>query len=282
MEDVSELFAKLSSARQRRDVVCAPPEAIKSLVLKVVEQLHALDTANLNALVPNEYSRNNREVTRMRDALVAKSDASDALVAVLDLWKSGILVMDEVDVLLHPLRSELNFPIGAKYPIDLAGNRWDLPIHLCDAFFVAQQAGRASQLGDHAAAADAVASSAFDAATMASAAAQLTGYTAQSVLQELTDCVRYVSLPLPLPPSPSLSLSLCLPSTNSPTTLARGTPRTPSSASHTWSSLTPPSTRPGSGETKSIGRPLFPPPSPSLFACLFVCLFVCCLPLPLN
>ena len=39
---------------------------------------------------------------------------ADALVPVLSLWRKSVLVMDEVDVLLHPLRSELNFPIGSK------------------------------------------------------------------------------------------------------------------------------------------------------------------------
>ena len=37
------------------------------------------------------------------------------------------------------LRSELNFPIGHKYPIDLSGYRWNLPIHLCDAVFTQKQ-----------------------------------------------------------------------------------------------------------------------------------------------
>ena len=45
--------------------------------------------------------------------------------------------MDEVDVLLHPLRSELNFPIGHKKAIDLSGHRWDLPIHIMDAIYYA-------------------------------------------------------------------------------------------------------------------------------------------------
>ena len=45
--------------------------------------------------------------------------------------------MDEVDVLLHPLRSELNFPIGLKSPIELTGYRWDLPIFLLDSIFEA-------------------------------------------------------------------------------------------------------------------------------------------------
>jgi hypothetical protein len=38
---------------------------------------------------------------------------------------------------LHPLKSELNFPIGDKYDLDgsAEGERWDLPIHLFDALF---------------------------------------------------------------------------------------------------------------------------------------------------
>ena len=29
---------------------------------------------------------------------------ADALVRVLDAWRASVLIMDEVDVLLHPLR----------------------------------------------------------------------------------------------------------------------------------------------------------------------------------
>lgn len=38
----------------------------------------------------------------------------------------------QVDLILHPLRSELNFPIGSKLPLDMGTARWDLPIHLLD------------------------------------------------------------------------------------------------------------------------------------------------------
>ena len=37
----------------------------------------------------------------------AKSDMADGLVRILELWSGGVLIMDEVDQLLHPLRSEL-------------------------------------------------------------------------------------------------------------------------------------------------------------------------------
>ena len=49
--------------------------------------------------------------------------------------------MDEVDVILHPLKSELNWPLGAKEPLDFTrsrsgnGLRWGIPSHLLDAIF---------------------------------------------------------------------------------------------------------------------------------------------------
>mmetsp|Transcript_2150 Transcript_2150/g.2909 ORF Transcript_2150/g.2909 Transcript_2150/m.2909 type:complete len:4480 (+) Transcript_2150:77-13516(+) len=131
-ELVQALCAKLSAAEKGRGVVVAAPEAIKSLMLKLVEQLHAIEEVDLEALLPNNSSRHNRESVRLRDAMVRRSDMADALVPVLDLWSRALLVMDEVDVLLHPLRSELNFPVGHKVPIDLGAHRWNLPFFLLD------------------------------------------------------------------------------------------------------------------------------------------------------
>ena len=90
---------------------------------------------DLNALVPNDSVRSTREIMTIRDKLLAKSDMADEIVRVFDLWNEGVLIMDEVDVLLHPLKSELNFPIGQKIAIDLSGYRWELPIFLLDAVF---------------------------------------------------------------------------------------------------------------------------------------------------
>lgn len=49
--------------------------------------------------------------------------------------------MDEVDVILHPLKSELNWPLGLKEPLDFTrsrsgtGLRWNIPSHLLDGIF---------------------------------------------------------------------------------------------------------------------------------------------------
>ncbi|EKU21651.1 nxn protein, partial [Nannochloropsis gaditana CCMP526] len=139
VELVAEIFGKLDAARRRRSVVCTSPEAIKSLLLKFVEHLHALEQVEASDLTFGESARANREIGRVREALQCKSDMADAIVRVLDMWRGGVLIMDEVDQLLHPLRSELNFPIGAKDPIDMAGYRWDFPIFLIDGLFSAAE-----------------------------------------------------------------------------------------------------------------------------------------------
>jgi hypothetical protein len=37
--------------------------------------------------------------------------------------------MDEVDVILHPLKSELNYPFGDKEPLQLSPIRWEVSMH---------------------------------------------------------------------------------------------------------------------------------------------------------
>lgn len=125
------LFEKLNRARLHGDVVCASPESIKSMMLKLVELLHSLEESSDVIQLPLASSSQN--VRRIRRILEDRSEMADELYRIIRLWQQGILIMDEVDVLLHPLRSELNFPIGNKFPIDLAANRWELPIHLIDA-----------------------------------------------------------------------------------------------------------------------------------------------------
>lgn len=62
---------------------------------------------------------------------------ADGLASILSVFKEGYALVDEVDMVLHPLRSELNFPIGDKYDVDLgasdSGERWTLVIHLLQA-----------------------------------------------------------------------------------------------------------------------------------------------------
>ena len=49
----------------------------------------------------------------------------------------GHCIIDEVDLVLHPLRSELNFPVGPKEQLDFAPMRWHVALHLLDGWLCA-------------------------------------------------------------------------------------------------------------------------------------------------
>ena len=55
----------------------------------------------------------------------------------------------QVDLVLHPLKSELNFPIGDKVDLDLTvdGERWRVPIVLLDALLYAEE--KLTSVGKH-------------------------------------------------------------------------------------------------------------------------------------
>merc|ERR1711871_181469 len=92
-------------------------------MLSYVEVLQQLNISDLTGAKREEY-----EVQRCE------------LSKILSLFKEGIMLLDEVDLILHPLKSELNFPIGDKFDLDGSeeGERWSLPIHIMDAIFYAQ------------------------------------------------------------------------------------------------------------------------------------------------
>lgn len=84
------LFNKLEHARRNRGVVISTPTSIKSIMLKFIEHLHTLN-----------------EPSMVSPPGTAKQ--VECLSRILGLFRNGTLVMDEVDLLLHPLKSELNF-----------------------------------------------------------------------------------------------------------------------------------------------------------------------------
>ena len=135
---INQLHKKISSTCKMGDILISAPECIKSFFLKFAEQLHSLEAFDIDGLRNASNSRENEISTSLLSKMKNKSEMSDCQLPIFDLMRSGALIMDECDVLLHPLRSELNFPIGHKYPIDLSGYRWELPIFLLDAVFAGE------------------------------------------------------------------------------------------------------------------------------------------------
>ncbi|KAK2197865.1 bifunctional EF-Hand 1 [Babesia duncani] len=159
-----ELYLKLLQARQTRAIVICTPTSIKSIFLRVIHCFHKLDSGaleeperrlgriqqrlakvwNMQKLVPNlqttaKGARGATEST-MSAADLDQSQRSvqlelDMCLRLLELFSSAILLMDEIDLLMHPLKSELHWPIGDKKPLVHLRNctlavRWLLPWHM--------------------------------------------------------------------------------------------------------------------------------------------------------
>ena len=125
------LYKKLENARKHAAVVVTTPSSVKSLLLKFIESV-------FRANDPGDKQQ--RETAK---------EVKEAL-RIFQLLRNGVTLMDEVDVVLHPLKSELNFPVGRKEDLDYSPERWELPIHILDAIFAATQGAEPQTKGEQA------------------------------------------------------------------------------------------------------------------------------------
>ena len=130
-EGIMALCHKLQRARQEKAVVCSTPESIKSFMLKYIDSLQIVESAPKQLLVPRRQVRArggaSSKLARVSRELAEKDLTADEMAKVIKMWRAdegGVALLDEVDLLLHPLKSELNFPIGAKEILDYAPERW--------------------------------------------------------------------------------------------------------------------------------------------------------------
>jgi hypothetical protein len=171
----AELVNKVQTAVLEHAVVLGTPAAFKAFMLKFAELLHLLDSGQF----PRNLSKLGRAARAaagaarsagraMRGRARQKSITSrpalkqvfdkNALrqqakwaAQVLEVWRGAVAVIDEVDVVLHPLRSELNWPLGDKNPLDFAPKRWEVPAHLIEAVLIVQEGLHALASGPDAA-----------------------------------------------------------------------------------------------------------------------------------
>ena len=148
-----ELYLKLCKARDSKAVVCATPTSVKSFMLKFVEMMRHLEEKKFgghekggggffSAFSLSNFAKRFRDQSIVLEMKVNPEDVYYC-AEILKLFRTGVLLLDEVDLLLHPLKSELNWPIGMKDAIDFSsskigsGLRWDIQWHLLDAVFYA-------------------------------------------------------------------------------------------------------------------------------------------------
>ena len=146
VDSIRAIFNKLEGARRSRSIVCSTSQAIKALFLKRMEYLHQVrDMPRICAApldsIPGQLKRS---IHKKQTQYIAKLEMADEIGRILALFNKenkGIALLDEVDLLLHPLHSELNFPVGQEYPLPLFSTkpygqelRFQLPMFLLDAF----------------------------------------------------------------------------------------------------------------------------------------------------
>jgi hypothetical protein len=157
------LYMKLIKARDAKAVICATPTSIKSFMLKFVEMMRHIHEKN-NTKPPNrgmfDAFRLSSIAQRFKDSsqiVELKVNPEDVYYShkMITLFREGVLLLDEVDLLLHPLKSELNWPIGIKEPLDFtqsrsigSGMRWEIAWHLLDAIFYSQTKQMTVEFGD--------------------------------------------------------------------------------------------------------------------------------------
>eukprot|EP00467_Chlorarachnion_reptans_P010822 CAMPEP_0114525784 /NCGR_PEP_ID=MMETSP0109-20121206/22631_1 /TAXON_ID=29199 /ORGANISM="Chlorarachnion reptans, Strain CCCM449" /LENGTH=5518 /DNA_ID=CAMNT_0001707433 /DNA_START=63 /DNA_END=16619 /DNA_ORIENTATION=+ len=147
-DKIQALYKKLDRARKQRAVVCTTPEALKSLMLRYVDLLQSVEAASPILSLPASKISSGAQRRRANDlakGLRENALMADAMKRLLKLWSKdmgGVALLDEVDLILHPLKSELNFPIGPKERLPLGPERWLLPMHILEAFFYDASGGR--------------------------------------------------------------------------------------------------------------------------------------------
>lgn len=108
-------------------------------MLSYIDELRRISEFAPIGVLPRRYCKKwGTEVMEKRafeaGMALQKVDAkADILADIMGLWREGVCLVDEVDMVLHPLRSETNFPIGQKQMVDLHPHRWNLAMHMLDA-----------------------------------------------------------------------------------------------------------------------------------------------------
>ncbi len=131
----SQLHRKLIKAKENFGVVISHPTAVKALFLKFIEILHIIEKEDNGSI----------ESYHLREQI-------DLCEQIFKIFRTGVLILDEVDLVLHPLKSELNFPIGQRSQIDFvkktqklgSGLRYEIAFILIDAILYSYNGQMAS------------------------------------------------------------------------------------------------------------------------------------------
>jgi hypothetical protein len=176
LREAWRLCAQMDGLARTGGVLVTTPEAVKSLMLQFVDTLHTANAlqsraddykrslaeaviADLGstAAAPADETEDAKEARLKKEAMKRKVERADrdtarscmaraqlcvqlseALGGCLQrLCAGGVALIDEVDLVMSPLKSELVFPTGDRSAVDLAPARWDLGMHVVELFITA-------------------------------------------------------------------------------------------------------------------------------------------------
>ena len=103
------MLQTLDNARRARGVVVATPTTVKSVALSLLETLRKLESASRDERKSGGVVVK-RTSGRKEDRPEALRSQAETLAGVLKLFRGGVMLLDEVDLILHPLKSE---PVGS-------------------------------------------------------------------------------------------------------------------------------------------------------------------------
>lgn len=143
-----QLLHKALVVQDERGVMVSTPAAVKAYMLKLLELLHLLDTGqyprNLKGFtrhirrIGQMFGLKQQETSKGGLDKPALHEQAERAVQLLQIWRGAVAVIDEVDIVLHPLKSELNWPLGDRHSLDFAPMRWELPWYLISAILRVQ------------------------------------------------------------------------------------------------------------------------------------------------
>jgi hypothetical protein len=153
------ILAMLRQVCTERGVVVTTSGAIKSMFLHYIDLLFRLQSPKNDILaVPfdkwsfvkyaGEHAGEDKEKFRLKvvEAAIPIHETeleASTLASILKKFRKAAALIDEVDLVLHPLKSETNFPIGEKSILHLATPRekhfrWRLVMYILDGIVLAR------------------------------------------------------------------------------------------------------------------------------------------------
>ena len=102
------LLRKFESACNNQTIVCTTPAAIKSLLLYYLLLVSEIESSSNAVLLPlTKLGKHAEKASMLAQQLKEKSQSAEDIKKILSMWRGGIALLDEVDLVLHPLKSEV-------------------------------------------------------------------------------------------------------------------------------------------------------------------------------